>query len=668
MAKRPRKFLRYAVAGAIVFSFLVAGLFVVLGLEDWNQRMEPAQSDLGRLAEKILPKDIAERIRRGAVDEPRPPDVKSIESRTDGLADFDPIDDESLRSLSAQTRETLQTRYNLGLVKYYDGDTVGAIRAFRSVLDLDAQSVYGRRSFIQLGLIRDQAGMHDEAIEAFKNAVNLDPRDAVAAHNLGMAHFHAGNPGEAVRWLEKAAQLDAANSRFLQNLGNAWLASDNPERAEQAYREAIKLDPKNAEAHFNLGIQLHNSDRYEEAAGHLAAAADGLSGDAKARAYSFHGLTQYKRGLFGDAAESYRKAYQVKPDVDHLFNRAVALAKSGLRDEAVKGFEQVVTAQPNDSHAWFGLGGAHYLSNQLDQALKAYEQGLRIAPNASGPLFTVGYILYQKGELDRAERAFERVIALGGEDAARARVNLGLIHEARGKVPDAISQYERGDPTDARTFYNLGLARRRISDHAGAVEAFQRAVELNPNEARYKIALAESYQEIRRPEAALASFEEALKTGGDDFAVLIRLAKLATRLERRQDAREWIARALVVAERGEEKAQAWLAKAIYEGAVGDLDAALSALEEARKADPNNADVYYNLGVLYARQLRYDAAVDALQVAIRLRPDYASAYTQLGNIYYRRGLNGEAARAYERAVELDSAAIDAAFNLSQVRSE
>ncbi len=602
-------------------------------------------------------------------DQPRPPSFAALEGTTGGSDAIGLPPEPAVAGLSVQTRDTLRLRYNLGLLKWHQGDTSGALAAFESVLEIDPQGQYGTRAFLQMGLIHHARRDYPAAITQFQKAATLDRSDPLAAHNLGLALLRAGRTEEALVELERAAKLDGANAGILMNLGNAHLAAGRNEPAIAAYRGAIQNDPSRADARFNLGLVLYKTGDFAGAQQEFAAAASALGGEVQARAAAWQGMAAYQRGFFDEAARAFNRAATGSGAASaYRFNEAVALARSGLRADAARAYRAALASAPRDAVSWFGLGGVLYLDGQAAEALAAYNQGLAVDSSASNALFTSGFILYERGEIAEAIRRFERVIALGGPEAPRAQVNLGLCLEAQGKLAEAAAAYAKGDPGDARTHYNLGLVRRRLDNHAGAVEAFQKAVQLKPESSLYQSALADAYLEAGRPDAALAAYQKALATSGrEDFELLIRLAALATRLERDDEASGYINRALTAANSGPEKARAFLAEGVWFDKKGDMAAALTSFRRAAGEDRSNADVYYNLGVVLHRVQSWDEAVDALRTAIRLKPENAPAWTQLGNIFAARGLRDEAARAYAQAVRIDSAAVTATFNLQELNA-
>jgi Ca-activated chloride channel homolog len=87
---------------------------------------------------------------------------------------------------------------------------------------------------------------------------------------------------------------------------------------------------------------------------------------------------------------------------------------------------------------------------------------------------------------------------------------------------------------------------------------------------------------------------------------------------------------------------------------GELDAAESALQKARFADPGNPRVSANLGTILYRKRDFVGAARAFERAADRADDEklrAGAYHNLGNAHFRSGSFSEAVAAYQRSLAL-----------------
>ena len=86
--------------------------------------------------------------------------------------------------------------------------------------------------------------------------------------------------------------------------------------------------------------------------------------------------------------------------------------------------------------------------------------------------------------------------------------------------------------------------------------------------------------------------------------------------------------------------------------AGKLDEAISALKNANKLKPNDAQTQYMLGLVYWKAKAYNDAVDSFKRAVRFKPDWAEAYFRLGLTYYVLGRKNQTNETYKKLLELD----------------
>jgi len=69
-----------------------------------------------------------------------------------------------------------------------------------------------------------------------------------------------------------------------------------------------------------------------------------------------------------------------------------------------------------------------------------------------------------------------------------------------------------------------------------------------------------------------------------------------------------------------------------------LPRALDAIEKASLLAPNDANIWYNLGVLYGQNNNLDKGIFALEKTVLLKPDYRDAHYGLGLFYHQKALD------------------------------
>ncbi len=104
----------------------------------------------------------------------------------------------------------------------------------------------------------------------------------------------------------------------------------------------------------------------------------------------------------------------------------------------------------------------------------------------------------------------------------------------------------------------------------------------------------------------------------------------------------------------------WKARVAIFFALSQVDArylasALEAIEKASRLAPNDANIFYNLGVLYGRNNKIAEGIEALEKTVILKSDYADARYALGLFYRTAAMDQEGTMVINR--ELNQKAID-----------
>ena len=110
-----------------------------------------------------------------------------------------------------------------------------------------------------------QQGRLDLAIDCYAKATRLAPQDAVAVHQLGVAHYLKGELGLAEVYYRRACDLAPTLGSAHYNLGNLLIGQGKIMEALPCLKEAARLEPDNDHALTNIGVALYELGRVEEA-------------------------------------------------------------------------------------------------------------------------------------------------------------------------------------------------------------------------------------------------------------------------------------------------------------------------------------------------------------------------------------------------------------------
>ena len=105
---------------------------------------------------------------------------------------------------------------------------------------------------------------------------------------------------------------------------------------------------------------------------------------------------------------------------------------------------------------------------------------------------------------------------------------------------------------------------------------------------------------------------------------------------------------------------------IFLNEIGKQKEAELKLRKAISLNPNYANAYYNLAVLFIGQGNFEKAELKLRKAISLNPSYANAYYNLGFILKDLGRLQEAVSFYQKVLDIDPQFTDAYLSLSTIQ--
>jgi len=300
------------------------------------------------------------------------------------------------------------------------------------------------------------------------------------------------------------------------------------------------------------------------------------------RAFQRHvdlGLMYRRRGRFDEALRQFDAAAALRRDAsDVLLLRALTLEAAGNTYEAGRAY-QAAWVRDVDSpvKAYLMLrrtreievGGGERARDQLRDTYARIVAGnhrstappfltLDLVPDASSRMPVVAEARLTRvfgrlaaGRLDESVAALgEARPASGPDDSAVARLARGQTAEREGRLPDARRDYLaalEGTLSGRHTLY-VGIARlaQVEGDLDAAIDAFDHAVRLSPNDSVLRREFAGALVSAGRFEDAFAEFVAALLIAPDDAEVLAAIGQMFLDTDREDEAIAPLRRALAV--------------------------------------------------------------------------------------------------------------------------
>lgn len=221
-----------------------------------------------------------------------------------------------------------------------------------------------------------------------------------------------------------------------------------------------------------------------------------------------------------------------------------------------------------------------------------------------------------------------------------------LLKAGRGAEAEAIAgQAMESDPTSARAWYLIGVARHQQKRAEDALAAMERALALDSELDGARQAGATLLLGLKRPRAALALIEEfARRRPGDVKA----MTDAGIVLEEMGDLPAALARYDEALRKDPKDFRARLNRGILLSRLGRLDEALRDYQLLVRSYVGSAAAHYNLADILLRLDRYEEALAVSDRALRLAPSDANILMQRGLILAMLERDAEASKSFSQA--------------------
>ena len=405
-------------------------------------------------------------------------------------------------------------------------------------------------SLREIGKIQEEMGEYDAAIQRYDKALALTAQGNWLRKDLNQRiigiYAHNGDWSGLITYYEGKLAQTPNDVELIGLLANAYIENQQVDEGIAEYRKGLGLAPTDAGLRLNLIAVFRNTERFEEAAAEYEILSEAQPDDF---------------GIYRELGELY---LQLEDE-----NRAKAT------------YQRMIDRDPDNAGTHLTLAEIYTGHEWVDDAIAAYEKTISIAPDNFDYIEYFGEFYFRQGNREKAVETWNRMVA-------------PLFPPASGRIKGGSAEnYDRlAQLLDTKYF------------REEAIVASRKAVELVPDEYRYREALARRLMESKDYEGALAEYTEAAKLAPNPFFVE-RMTDQQIEIYRRQG---------VLAEKIDEleaspesfEQQKQLAKMFLK--LGNVTNALEILIQAKEFKPDDVQVNRWLVELYTRSGRRDEAV------------------------------------------------------------
>ncbi len=495
-----------------------------------------------------------------------------------------------------------------------------------------------------------------------KNAIRQSPQDPILRARLAQVYLQLGDAGLAEREARAARERNGDEAEYLPILAEALLQQQkfadipdqirpgdrppsleskvraalgaaaaglgDPKQAETMWREAIRLDPSAAKPKVQLARFLTKINPGE---------ADKLIDEAIAANPRSAEVLQVKgdmlqlRGDPNGALRLYDEALKTDPkNLPAHLSRANVNVALGNFPAADEDLDPILKAMPN-----------HFMANYLRavELAKKHQYGDadrildRISPGFSkvwGAYYIQGATKLALGQLAQAESILGKYLARVPNDqsAARLMASAALQQHAANRAIDYLKPHVEKPTVDAATLSMLGNAYMAVGKPELALQQFERAAALDPENPSIKAGVAVSEMNSGQAREGLAQLERVFESEGGAAIAGPTLVLSELRAKRVNKAAE-VAASLI------------------------------------KLDAANPLYQTLLGVVDVAQRDYAGAESAFRAALARNPQFAPAVRDLAQLYLATGRADDAKKVYRERLSKEAGDATALLGLADI---
>ncbi|MDE1900615.1 MAG: tetratricopeptide repeat protein [Alphaproteobacteria bacterium] len=262
-------------------------------------------------------------------------------------------------------------------------------------------------------------------------------------------------------------------------------------------------------------------------------------------------IAAHRRGAMADAERLYRAVLNDNPGhADACALLAVVLGARGAFDDALRYADRAVVIDPASGLLHFHRGNVLMAAQKLPDAIAALEQARALQPNMAQVHYNLANALRAAGDWPRAIDSYRAALALDPASPDTANnLALSLVHEKQieeaqiiasdltARVPGygegwitlcnvaektgdyrlALSAGRRAieiAPQNHYAWFGYGVALNRLNRDADAIDAYTRALALEPGRADIWDNIAQSYQSMNELDKAYDAYRQAVDVAG----------------------------------------------------------------------------------------------------------------------------------------------------------
>jgi len=324
-------------------------------------------------------------------------------------------------------------------------------------------------------------------------------------------HFSANRYDQALAGLQQAEVLSPGNADIYLWRGRCYQEKNQHEQAIAEFTKALRLGGSPADCYHYRG-RSHNN---------------------KAATLTAPSMEDARQRLYDLAIADLSQSLALRAgDPMVLLRRGVVYANKERYDLAIADFTKARDLDPNNANVYGRRGSALVMKGQLDLAIADYDKALSLCPDSNVEKAQYykerGWIYHYKRQPDLSLRDYQKALAIKRNDAdayvgmAFAKIDKKLLSAAQSDLEKALVL----DPGLADVHSGLGtVCHNKAVRIQGtqrdqllklAVDHYQKAISLAPQDDYAYSALATAYRTMNRFDESLTQINKAIDAAPTD--------------------------------------------------------------------------------------------------------------------------------------------------------
>ncbi|CAH1757017.1 7292_t:CDS:10 [Entrophospora sp. SA101] len=309
-------------------------------------------------------------------------------------------------------------------------------------------------TWIVLGATAELMHEDERAMSAYESALRHNVYSIPALQSIAALYRSKEQFPKAIEYFQRILNIDSGNGEIWGALGHCYLMMDDLQKAYNAYQQALYHlpNPREPKLWYGIGILY---DRY---------------------------------GSLDHAEEAFSQVLRM----ESKFEKANEIYfRLGIIYKQQQKYDQSLQVD-----IWFQIGHVYEQQKNFVAAKEAYERVLAENPNHAKVLQQLGWLYHQQNasfnNQDLAINFLTKSLESDPNDA-QSWYLLGRCYMAQQKYNKAYEAYQQAvrairlNPYISEVWYDLGTLYESCNNQTNdAIDAYQRAAELDPNNAHIK--------------------------------------------------------------------------------------------------------------------------------------------------------------------------------------